>query len=240
MNNTCHVCAEHTPGEEICCENCKARLSIVLQQLPNLYVRLYLESLQRGPRVMQLSNFRKWKYRTRSVTPGFGALERANHCVQTVYDWALWAVPSAVPPGPVRQGFLLQNLCAALHGDINEAVKTAEAARRAAKVYETFTACMAWLDDTRGPSENSPKSGNRLLTAKESAQLLGVTPSCIRKWIARGYLRPAAHFGRTRTQLFREDQVVATARARSRSAKPNERTSGPNGPNLTTSDDEES
>lgn len=54
----------------------------------------------------------------------------------------------------------------------------------------------------------------RLLTAVEAAQLLGVTPNCVHQWVHRGHLRPLARLNRSRTLLFREDHVLLAERAR--------------------------
>ncbi|MGY9067004.1 helix-turn-helix domain-containing protein [Streptomyces sp. CAS3] len=135
---------------------------------------------------------------------------------------------------PARQGFLLQSLCTALRNEITGALATTEAVQHAVRAYETFNACTAWLNGTRAPAAgNSP--GKRLLTAKESAQLLGVTPSCIRQWVARGHLIPAAYFSRTNVQLFREDQVLEAARTRRALRKTlKNRTCEPDDPSLGT------
>ncbi|MFE3584883.1 helix-turn-helix domain-containing protein [Streptomyces vinaceus] len=54
----------------------------------------------------------------------------------------------------------------------------------------------------------------RLITTKEAAQLLNVSTACIRQWVARGYLKPAAFYRKGKRQLYREDHVLEAERAR--------------------------
>ncbi|MFI5987713.1 helix-turn-helix domain-containing protein [Streptomyces sp. NPDC051555] len=54
----------------------------------------------------------------------------------------------------------------------------------------------------------------RLLTAKEAAELLGVSPACIRQWVARGHLTPTATYQKSGVRLYREDHVLEAERAR--------------------------
>ncbi|MGW2602197.1 helix-turn-helix domain-containing protein [Streptomyces klenkii] len=54
----------------------------------------------------------------------------------------------------------------------------------------------------------------RLLTGAEAAELAGVKPDCIRQWVKRGYLRPAARNFKSRAWLYREDHVLVVERDR--------------------------
>ncbi|MFG2395336.1 helix-turn-helix domain-containing protein [Streptomyces lavendulae] len=55
---------------------------------------------------------------------------------------------------------------------------------------------------------------NHLLTSKEAAQMVHVSPGCIRKWVARGYLRQVAIYkGRS---YYRTGDVIVAERDRRR------------------------
>lgn len=73
-----------------------------------------------------------------------------------------------------------------------------------------FSLCNEGAFTFFGGAMSSPR--DRLLTTVEAAEVVGVTPACIRQWARRGYIRPIARSGKR--NLYREDHVLCAERDR--------------------------
>ncbi len=189
MEQCCLIC--HVPLEDDLrpwiCGVCVVRLEWAVQGLPGLYVGLHVELPlgTRERRLDRLTSRTPWRSRELSTPLRLSLLEHASRCVDAIRHWGLRAVPDSIPAEPVRPGYLLQTVCAALEADLSRAVRTEENVVRARKVWTAYARARRLLGREEPPRRLKtacPSCHLRALISADGGAV--VCRSCTARWPA--------------------------------------------------------